>query len=81
MDLTSLVKDTSLIRTNAYINGEFVDSANGARFDVTNPVNGALVASVADCGADMMRAAIDAAEAAQPAWMAALSQGVVGNFS
>ena len=61
MDLTSLVKDKSLIRTNAYINGEFIDAANGARFDVTNPVNGAVVASVADCGADSMRRAIDAA--------------------
>ena len=29
-----------------------------------------LIASVADCGADSMRRAIDAAEAAQPAWAA-----------
>ena len=70
MDLAQLVNDKSLIRTNAYINGEFVDATNGAQFDVTNPVDGAVVASVADCGADMMQAAIDAAEAAQPAWAA-----------
>ncbi len=70
MDLLSLVKDKSLVKTDAYINGAFVSATGDKRFDVTNPVDGALVASVADCGADMMAKAIDAAHAAQPAWAA-----------
>ena len=70
MDLLSLVKDKSLVKTHAYINGAFVSAPSGKSFDVTNPVDGAVVAQVADCGADMMTQAIDAAQAAQPAWAA-----------
>ena len=71
--MTSLldkVKDQSLIKTDAYINGAFVPATNNARFDVTNPVDGAILTTVADCEADQMTMAIDAATAAQPAWAA-----------
>ena len=61
MDVLSLVKDKSLIKTDAYINGQFVKSTSGKTFEVTNPVDGSVIAQVADCGADMMAQAIDAA--------------------
>ena len=70
MDLLHLVSDKSLIKTDAYINGAFVESTSGKRFDVTNPVNGDVIASVADCGADMMEAAIESAQIAQIGWAA-----------
>ena len=66
----SLVKDKSLIKTQAYINGAFVPADGGATFDVTNPASGDVIASVADCSAAQIKAAIDAAEAAQPLWAA-----------
>ena len=70
MDVLSLVKDKSLIKTDAYINGQFVKSTSGKTFEVTNPVDGSVIAQVADCGADMMAQAIDAAEIAQKSWAA-----------
>ena len=66
----SLVTDKSLIKTQAYINGAFVPADGGATFDVTNPASGDVIASVADCSAAQISAAIDAAEAAQPLWAA-----------
>jgi len=61
------LKDPSLLRTDAYINGKWV-AGNGKRFAVTNPANGAVIAEVADLGADEITAAIDAATPAQKAW-------------
>jgi len=61
------LKDPSLLRTDAYINGKWV-AGNGKRFAVTNPANGAVIAEVADLGADEITAAIDAATPAQRAW-------------
>jgi len=70
MDILNLVSDKSLVKTDAYINGAFVESTSGKRFDVTNPVNGEVIASVADCGADMMTLAIESATKAQIIWAA-----------
>jgi succinate-semialdehyde dehydrogenase/glutarate-semialdehyde dehydrogenase len=63
--------------TQAYIDGHWCDAADERRFDVTNPANGAVIASVADCGVTETRAAIAAAKAAQPGW-AALPAGQRG---
>jgi aldehyde dehydrogenase (NAD+) len=51
-----------------YINGAWVDAAGGARFDVNNPSTGGVFASVADASRADARAAIEAAQAAFPAW-------------
>jgi succinate-semialdehyde dehydrogenase / glutarate-semialdehyde dehydrogenase len=70
-DLTPLpLKDPSLFRTDCYINGAWVAADSGKRFDVDNPANAAVIASVPDCGAAETRRAIDAANAALPAWRA-----------
>jgi succinate-semialdehyde dehydrogenase / glutarate-semialdehyde dehydrogenase len=70
-DLTPLpLKDPSLFRTDCYINGAWVAADSGKRFDVDNPANAAVIASVPDCGAAETRCAIDAANAALPAWRA-----------
>ena len=68
--MTLQLKDDSLLRTQAFINGKWCDANNGARFDVTNPANGEVIATVPDMGADETRVAIEAADAAWPAWRA-----------
>jgi len=49
-----------------------VASANGKRFDVTNPATGEVIATIADGGEADARAATDAAARAFPAWRDAL---------
>ncbi|MGH8807460.1 MAG: NAD-dependent succinate-semialdehyde dehydrogenase [Noviherbaspirillum sp.] len=62
------LSDAALLRDQAYLNGAWVGAA--ATFDVTNPADGATIASVPNMGADEARAAIDAANAAFPLWSA-----------
>ncbi|MGB1625713.1 MAG: aldehyde dehydrogenase family protein, partial [Candidatus Puniceispirillaceae bacterium] len=64
------LKDPSLLKTDAFINGEFVAAKGDKRFAVTNPANGEIIAHVADFGAEGIQAAIEAAEAARHAWAA-----------
>jgi succinate-semialdehyde dehydrogenase/glutarate-semialdehyde dehydrogenase len=66
----SIVKDSSLFRSQAYINGEWVDADSGDSVPVTNPADGSTLICVPDMGADETRRAIDAANAALPAWSA-----------
>ncbi|HSV81822.1 MAG TPA: aldehyde dehydrogenase family protein, partial [Ramlibacter sp.] len=62
----ALLKDPTLLKTDALINGEWVKGA--ARFDVRDPSNGAKLADVANLGPKEAEAAIAAANAAWPAW-------------
>ena len=63
---------SDLIRTEHFIDGQWVASASGKRFDVTNPATGEVIAAIADGGAADARAATDAAARAFPAWRDAL---------
>jgi len=62
------LQDTSLLRTQAYVDGAWRDAASGARFAVKNPATGEVLAEVADLDAADARAAIEAAHRALPAW-------------
>ncbi len=64
------LQDSQLLRTQAYINGEWVNADSGESFAVQNPVDDTEVASVARCGTEEARRAVEAAEAALPAWQA-----------
>jgi len=64
------VKDSSLLRQSAYINGKWEAAESGRTFPVTNPATGEVLAQVADCGPAETQRAIAAAEAALPAWRA-----------
>jgi len=64
-DLKSLLKDPSLLPTQCYINGEWVDAKDGATFTVSNPARGDIIATIPDMGAAEAKAAIEAAEIAQ----------------
>lgn len=62
----TLLRDPSLLRTDAYINGSWV--AGNSRFAVDNPATGEHLADVACLDANATQQAIDAANAAWPAW-------------
>ena len=62
----SLLKDPSLLKTDALINGQWI--AGSSRFAVTDPATGAHLADVANLGPADAEAAIAAANAAWPAW-------------
>jgi succinate-semialdehyde dehydrogenase / glutarate-semialdehyde dehydrogenase len=62
----SLLKDPSLLKTDALINGQWL--AGMSRFDVLDPATGLKLADVANLGAQDAEAAIAAANAAWPAW-------------
>ena len=62
------LSDPSLLKSQAYINGQWVDADNGATFPVTNPANGELIVEVAKVGAAETARAIAAADAAMQSW-------------
>ncbi|WP_250459915.1 NAD-dependent succinate-semialdehyde dehydrogenase [Microbulbifer litoralis] len=62
------LKNTSLLRTQSYVDGQWIDADSGNTFDITNPATGEVIASIADLGADETRRAIEAADKAWPAW-------------
>ncbi|MYN05819.1 NADP-dependent succinate-semialdehyde dehydrogenase [Pseudoduganella aquatica] len=62
------LKDPTLLRQQAYINGVWTDADNGKTHAVHNPATGELVGTMPDCGAAETRRAIEAANAAWPAW-------------
>lgn len=64
------LKDPTLLRTQAFINGEWVNAPGGATHDVLNPATGEKLGTVPEMGAGETRRAIEAAAAALPAWAA-----------
>ncbi len=66
--MTIELNDTGLWQTLGHINGKWVSAENGITFSVTDPATGAHLADVPDMGASETRLAIDAANAALPAW-------------
>jgi succinate-semialdehyde dehydrogenase/glutarate-semialdehyde dehydrogenase len=62
------IADKGLLKTRAFINGEWVDADNGETLPVTNPATGEVIAEVAKCGTAETRRAIRMAEAAMRDW-------------
>ena len=62
----SLLNDPTLLKTDALINGQWVKGSS--RFDVHDPATGKKLVDVANLGPKDAEAAIDAANAAWPAW-------------
>lgn len=71
--MTLKLKDPSLLKTEAFIGGNWRPAASGKTFDVNNPATGDLLAAVPRMGADETRAAIDAAAKAFPEWAGLLA--------
>ncbi|ETN92601.1 Succinate-semialdehyde dehydrogenase [NADP(+)] GabD [Gammaproteobacteria bacterium MOLA455] len=62
------LQDNSLLKTQAHINGQWLDADCGETLEVTNPANGELIAEVANCGSAETRRMIEAAAEAQKQW-------------
>jgi acyl-CoA reductase-like NAD-dependent aldehyde dehydrogenase len=54
--------------TTLHIDGEFVEAADGATFDIFNPATGALLAQVAEAGEEDIKRAVTAARRAGETW-------------
>ena len=62
------LKDPTLLRHQAYVNGAWVDADGGQTINVNNPATGEHIGTVPLMGAAETRRAIEAANAAWPAW-------------
>ncbi|CAE6720202.1 MULTISPECIES: NADP-dependent succinate-semialdehyde dehydrogenase [Paraburkholderia] len=67
---TLVLKDPSLLKTKAYISGEWQSADDATTFEVKNPATGETIATVPRMGTTETRRAIDTANAAWPAWRA-----------
>lgn len=72
------LEDSALLRTQAYVDGQWIDADSGGTSAVTNPANGATLAEIARCGTAETRRAIEAAERALPAWRARTAKDRAG---
>lgn len=68
--MTIQLRDAGLLRTQAYIDGEWVAGEQGETFAVINPATGEEIAQVASVTSAQTRTAIQAAEKAQQSWKA-----------
>lgn len=66
--------DPGLFREQAYLDGAWVDAADGSTVEVTNPADGSILGTVPMLGEQQTREAIEAASRAFPAWRALLPQ-------
>lgn len=62
------LNDPNLLRQQAWLNGNWVDAASGARIPVTNPATGMQLATIPNMGANEACRAIEAAKRAFDAW-------------
>jgi succinate-semialdehyde dehydrogenase/glutarate-semialdehyde dehydrogenase len=62
------LKDATLFKQQAYVDGAWVAADSGATFEVTNPSTGAVLGDVPKMGAAEAKRAIEAADRALPAW-------------
>ena len=66
--MTLTLNDSSLVKSQSYIDGQWVDADSGDTLAVTNPANNETLVEVAKCGTAETRRMIEAAEVAQRAW-------------
>lgn len=67
-ELPFKLNDADLLHFDSYVNGEFVPSKAGARFDITDPGSGKVWGSCPDCTTDDVEPAVQAAYAAFQSW-------------
>ena len=63
-----MLKNTSLLKTHGYINGQWVGDDAQSRFDVTNAYTNEVISTLPEMGKKETDEAIDAADAAWPDW-------------
>jgi len=62
------LKNKNLIKTRSFVNGKWIVSESGNTFEVLNPFDNSLLASISDCGQSETRKAIEAAQEAFGIW-------------
>ncbi len=62
------VRQSSLFRQQAFIDGSWIDADGGGTFAVHNPASGDVLGSAPDMGAFETRRAVEAAQRALPGW-------------
>jgi succinate-semialdehyde dehydrogenase/glutarate-semialdehyde dehydrogenase len=62
------LKDPSLLTSQAFINGDWVNADSGETLQVINPATGDTIARVAKCGTAETKRMIEAAALAQKSW-------------
>ncbi|MDD2542776.1 MAG: NADP-dependent succinate-semialdehyde dehydrogenase [Desulfuromonadaceae bacterium] len=65
-----ILKDSSLLKQLCYINGQWLAADSGQAINVTNPATGGIIGTIPKMGIHETRRAIEAANAAWPAWRA-----------
>ena len=64
------LKDTSLLKSQCLINGQWVDATAGGKIEVRNPATEDLICTIPDIGEAQTQQAIDGAETAMVEWKA-----------
>ncbi len=74
-----MLQNNSFFKQQCFINGQWLDAENAQTIDVTNPATGAVIGTIPKMGAVETAKAIDAANAAWPAWrdMTARARGEI----
>ncbi|MEM7241694.1 MAG: NAD-dependent succinate-semialdehyde dehydrogenase [Pseudomonadota bacterium] len=67
-NLVSLLDNSELLATKAYVSGQWVSAKSGDTISVKNPARGDVIAEVPDLSIPEIRGAIEAAQAAQKDW-------------
>jgi len=66
--LAANLKDPTLLRTSTFVAGEWRERTSAGTYDVTDPANGELLATMAACGPAEVEESVAAADAAQKRW-------------
>lgn len=74
------LKDISLFRQQAYIDGVWLDADSGQTIKVNNPATNEVIGTVPKMGAAETRRAIEAADRALPAWRALTAKERAGKL-
>src|ERR1700716_543071 len=64
------LSDPKLLRSQCYLNGQWLDAADGRRTPIRNPATGETLGSGPQLYGAVTRRAVEAAAAAFPAWAA-----------
>lgn len=68
------LKDPKLLRTQCFVDGEWVDADNGATITVNNPATGEVVGTVPQMATTEARRAIESADVALATWRTTLAK-------
>ena len=66
--MTLTLNDSSLIKSQSFIDGHWIHADSGETLAVTNPATNETLIEVAKCGTAETRRMIEAAQVAQRAW-------------